>query len=158
MRAADATASRAPTRAGWKVVARKEFGDHANSLRLVIIATLLGLSAIAAVFSAAPAIRDIGEQTSEFQGLTGLIFGAPGLFLRLFTITDEASRLPPFSSMVALLGPLLGIAFGFDAINGERAQGTLPRLLSQPIYRDDVINGKFAAGLAANFPLITSSR
>jgi ABC-2 type transport system permease protein len=33
-------------------------------------------------------------------------------------------------------------------VNGERAQGTLPRLLSQPIYRDDVINGKFAAGLA----------
>src|SRR6185503_6963660 len=32
--------------------------------------------------------------------------------------------------------------------NGERAQGTLPRLLSQPIHRDDVINGKFAAGLA----------
>ena len=27
-------------------------------------------------------------------------------------------------------------------------QGTLPRLLSQPIHRDDVINGKFAAGLA----------
>ena len=26
--------------------------------------------------------------------------------------------------------------------------GTLPRLLSQPIHRDDVINGKFAAGLA----------
>ena len=35
-----------------------------------------------------------------------------------------------------------------DAINGERAQGTLPRLLSQPIHRDDVINGKFVAGLA----------
>ncbi|HSL70987.1 MAG TPA: ABC transporter permease, partial [Longimicrobiales bacterium] len=46
------------------------------------------------------------------------------------------------------LAPLLGIAFGFDAINGERAQGTLPRLLSQPIHRDDVINGKFVAGLA----------
>ena len=44
--------------------------------------------------------------------------------------------------------PLVGIAFGFDAINGERAQGTLPRLLSQPIHRDDVVNGKFAAGLA----------
>ena len=33
-------------------------------------------------------------------------------------------------------------------MNGERARGTLPRLLSQPIHRDDVINGKFAAGLA----------
>ena len=46
------------------------------------------------------------------------------------------------------VGPLLGIVFAFDAVNGERSDGTLPRLLSQPIYRDDVINGKFAAGLA----------
>jgi ABC-2 type transport system permease protein len=33
--------------------------------------------------------------------------------------------------------PLLGIAFGFDAINNERAERTLPRLLPQPIWRDD---------------------
>src|SRR5690606_34050148 len=32
-------------------------------------------------------------------------------------------------------------------VNGERSQGTLPRLVSQPIHRDDVINGKFVAGL-----------
>ena len=44
---------------------------------------------------------------------------------------------------------LFQIAFGFDDISGERSEGTLPRLVSQPIYRDDVINGKFAAGLAA---------
>jgi ABC-2 type transport system permease protein len=33
-------------------------------------------------------------------------------------------------------------------VNGERSEGTLPRLLAQPIYRDDVINGKFAAGMS----------
>ncbi len=49
---------------------------------------------------------------------------------------------------MAFLAPLLGIAFGFDAVNSERAQGTLPRLVAQPIRRDDVINGKFVAGLA----------
>ena len=49
---------------------------------------------------------------------------------------------------MAIIAPLLGLAFAFDAINGERSEGTLPRLLAQPIYRDDVINGKFAAGLA----------
>ena len=49
---------------------------------------------------------------------------------------------------MALLGPVLGIAFGFDAISSERSEGTLPRLVSQPIHRDDVINGKFVAGLA----------
>jgi ABC-2 type transport system permease protein len=36
---------------------------------------------------------------------------------------------------------------GFDAISGEYARGTLSRVLSQPIYRDNLINGKFLAGL-----------
>ncbi len=49
---------------------------------------------------------------------------------------------------VGIVAPLLGVAFAFDAVNGERAEGTLPRLLSQPIHRDDVINGKFVAGAA----------
>ena len=82
------------------------------------------------------AIRDAAEGAS----------GVGALFLALFTI--GADPVPSFVALVGFVAPLLGIAFGFDAINGERAQGTLPRLLSQPIHRDDVINGKFAAGLA----------
>ena len=51
------------------------------------------------------------------------------------------------AAFVGLTAPLLGIAFAFDSVNGERAQGTLPRLVSQPIHRDAVINGKFGAAL-----------
>jgi len=43
--------------------------------------------------------------------------------------------------------PVIGIALGFDAIVGERSSGTLSRVLSQPIYRDSVINAKFLAGM-----------
>ncbi len=50
-------------------------------------------------------------------------------------------------TFLGFLAPILGIAFGFDAINNERSQGTLSRLVSQPIHRDDVINGKVVAGL-----------
>jgi ABC-2 type transport system permease protein len=48
---------------------------------------------------------------------------------------------------VAFFGPLVGLVLGFDTINRERSQGTLSKLLSQPIYRDVVINGKFLAGV-----------
>lgn len=120
------------------IVARKEFSDHVRSARLLILVGLVALAAIAAVFAASGGIRDAADQAS----------GSPSLFLRLFTLTGERSRLPSYSQLIALMGPLFGIAFGFDAINGERAEGTLPRLLSQPIHRDDVVNGKFAAGLA----------
>jgi ABC-2 type transport system permease protein len=123
--------------AGWRAIAEKEFADHVLSLRFVVLLGLLGLAAVAAVYAAASGIRDAAPQASA----------DPSLFLRLFTIAPE--RVPPFFVLIGLLAPLLGIAFGFDAVNGERAGGTLPRLLAQPIHRDDVVNGKFAAGLAA---------
>ena len=42
---------------------------------------------------------------------------------------------------------MIGIIFDFDAINSERSSGTMSTVLSQPIYHDALINGKFLAGL-----------
>ena len=50
---------------------------------------------------------------------------------------------------MVFFGPIIGLSLGFDAINKERTSGSLSVLLSQPIYRDSVINGKFLAGTAA---------
>lgn len=125
------------SRPGWAVVARKEFTDHILSGRFIALLVLLGLVALASVYSAAGALRDVAPNTA----------GVEGLFLRLFTVQGDPV---PFSFLTFLgfLAPILGIAYGFDAVNGERAQGTLPRLVAQPIHRDDVINGKFVAGLS----------
>lgn len=135
---------RPPLRPGWTVVARKELADHLLSVRFGVLLILLALVAAGTVFAASDAIRGVAEQAA----------GVPGVFLRLFTVATD--RVPSFISLVALLIPLLGIAFGFDAVNGERAQRTLPRLLSQPIHRDDVINGKFAAGLTVIMLVLAS--
>ena len=132
-----ATEEEKSLRAGWRVIAAKEFSDHILSVRFLVLTVILGLAAAAAVYATAGAIRDIATDAS----------GAPSLFLKLFTVSR--GDIPSFTTFIAFLGPLLGIAFGFDAINGERSEGTLPRLLSQPIHRDDVINGKFVAGLSA---------
>ena len=42
----------------------------------------------------------------------------------------------------------MAIGLGFDAVNGEHNRRTLSRILSQPIYRDALLFGKFLAGLA----------
>jgi ABC-2 type transport system permease protein len=125
--------------AGWRIVAAKELADHVTSIRMVILLGLMGLAAVLTVSAAAGGIREAAPQGSE----------AAAPFLRLFTLGPERFDRFSFLFIVGLLAPLLGIAFGFDAINGERAQGTLPRLVAQPIHRDDVINGKFVAGLSA---------
>ncbi|WP_374164547.1 ABC transporter permease [Arcticibacter sp. MXS-1] len=55
--------------------------------------------------------------------------------------------LPPFHVFIGFLGPLLGIALGFDAVNSEQNKGTLSRIMSQPVHRDYLINAKFVAAL-----------
>ena len=128
--------------AGWTVIAAKELGDHLSSVRFIILLLLLGLVGVGTVYTVAQRIRDVAPDATGFSGV----------FLLLFTETAQAeaatAQLFPFVGLIGLLGPLLGIAFGFDAISSERSEGTLPRLVSQPIHRDDVVNGKFAAGLS----------
>lgn len=122
---------------GWQVIARKELADHVRSPRLFVVVGLLALSGVGAVVAAAGSLQSVAEQAS----------GDAAIFLRLFAI--EIGGTPfAFTSLVTLIGPLLGVAFGFDAINAERSERTLPRLVAQPIHRDDVIVGKFVAGLA----------
>jgi ABC-2 type transport system permease protein len=122
---------------GWRIVARKEFDDHIHSVRFVILVVLVALAGLASVHSASGPIKDAASQATD----------VPSIFLYLFTLAPD--RVPAFHEFIAILGPLLGIAFGFDALNGERSQRTLPRLVAQPIHRDEVINGKFVAGLGA---------
>ena len=122
---------------GWRIVARKEFADHIHSVRFVILVVLMALAGLASVHSASGPIRDAADAATD----------VPSIFLYLFTLSPD--RVPAFHEFLGILGPLLGIAFGFDAVNGERSQRTLPRLVAQPIHRDEVINGKFVAGLGA---------
>src|SRR4051812_11234486 len=125
-------------RAGWRVIAAKEFGDHLLSVRFFVLLIVLGLAAAIPLYFAADRIRSLAPAAS----------GAPAVFLALFTLGSQQIGILRVDAFVAMVAPLLGLAFAFDAVNGERSEGTLPRLLAQPIYRDDVINGKFVAGMS----------
>jgi ABC-2 type transport system permease protein len=118
------------------VIVQKEIADHLRSWRFLILVALLFLTCIGSLYTAMSTLREaVSKDDAQ----------AAFLFLKLFTVSD--GTLPPFITFVGFLGPLLGIAMGFDAINAERNKGTLSRLLSQPIYRDYVINAKFVAAL-----------
>jgi ABC-2 type transport system permease protein len=137
-----AETARVPS-AGWLVIARKEFGDHVVSIRFLVLLVVLGLAVAIPLYFAADRIRSLAT-----AAVTAQQSGQLAIFLALFTVGPQDIALLRVDTFVSIVAPLLGLAFAFDAVNGERSEGTLPRLLAQPIYRDDVINGKFAAGLA----------
>ena len=108
----------------------KELADHFGRRRFVLLLVTVLL----------------GVVWGSFIDVDRLIAtGAGFFFLDVFLSADSV----PISLLefLAFFGPIIGIALGFDAINSERTQGTLARLLSQPVYRDAVFNGKFLAGL-----------
>src|SRR6266568_3245067 len=118
---------------GLGVVILKELSDHLTSVRMRVLEWLVVLFALAALYGA---IQQIRETTAE----------DPFLFLKLFTTAREP--LPfTFVSFLSILVPLIAIGMGFDAVNGEHNRRTLSRILSQPIYRDALLFGKFLAGL-----------
>src|SRR5216683_3901482 len=115
---------------GLGVVMLKELSDHLTSVR--VLEWLVVLVALAALYGA---IQQTKDTTAE----------DPFLFLRLFTTSRDP--LPSFVSFLSFLVPLMAIGLGFDAVNGEHSRRTLSRILSQPIYRDALLAGKFLAGL-----------
>jgi ABC-2 type transport system permease protein len=118
---------------GLGVVILKELSDHLTSVRMRVLEWLVVLFALAALYGAIQQIRDTTAED-------------PFLFLKLFTTAREP--LPfTFVSFLSILVPLIAIGMGFDAVNGEHNRRTLSRILSQPIYRDALLFGKFLAGL-----------
>lgn len=119
---------------GVGIVLAKEAADYLSGARMWLVEALVFLTAIAAAYAAILSIRaNIGE--------------SPFLFLRLLTMAQDP--LPSFIALLGFLIPLVAIAIGFDAINGEFNRRTLSRVLAQPIYRDALLLGKFLAGLLA---------
>ncbi|MEJ2165531.1 MAG: ABC transporter permease [Desulfobacterales bacterium] len=119
---------------GIKVIVKKELADHFTSYRFTIIFALIAMVSLITAYMVGLNIRHALEGVAKPRFIFLMLFTAPGA---LFSLVQ----------FVAFFGPLVGLILGFDTINRERNEGTLSKLLSQPIYRDVVINGKFLAGV-----------
>lgn len=126
---------------GLRVLFEKELSDHLNSKRFLILLILICGTGFASLYGALSSLWE-SEEAVEF------------LFLSLYTTSGNS--IPSFASFIGLLEPFVGLVLGFDAVNGERNNGTLNRLVAQPIYRDSVIIGKFLAGTAVISLLVCS--
>ena len=119
---------------GLRAVYWKELEDHFSSVRFILLMTVILMVSLLTAYMVGSGLR---------KDLEGLV--RPSMvFLLLFTSTGALLSLAQF---IAFFGPLIGMVLGFDAINRERANRTLSKIISQPIYRDAVINGKFLAGM-----------
>jgi ABC-2 type transport system permease protein len=117
-----------------RAIMKKEVADHFGSYRFLILFSLIAMVSVLMVYMAGMKISDdmAGEVKPTF------------IFLMLFTSSGIGFPLVQF---VAFFGPLIGLILGFDAINREWNEGTLSKLLAQPLHRDVVIGAKFFSGM-----------
>jgi ABC-2 type transport system permease protein len=119
-----------PWQGVWTVMA-KETADHLTGARMTILELLTFLASAGAIYAALGSVKSGGQD--------------PFVFLTLFTTAQQP--IPSFVGFLGFLTPLVAIALGFDAVNGEFNRRTMSRLLAQPIYRDGLLLGKYLAGL-----------
>jgi len=67
------------------------------------------------------------------------------------SFSEEPSFLEVYSPLVQISLPLiagfLGIIISYNSISKERRDGTMEMLLSYPVYRDEIINGKIVGNI-----------
>ncbi|MCS7365689.1 MAG: ABC transporter permease [archaeon GB-1867-035] len=107
-------------------VALKEFSDHVTSRRFLILFILLSILTVLSAFSSASRV-------------------ASGFSITFSDVLTSGSL--SIIYLIGQLGPLIGIALGFDSISKEMESGSILLLLSCPIYRDTILNGKILSGL-----------
>jgi ABC-2 type transport system permease protein len=126
-----------PAASPFKVMVQKEVADHVRSWRFIIMVVLIVLTFLGTMYVSLSNIRNAVANVNDPDHLF--------VYLKLLTTTN--GTLPSFQVFISFLGPLLGIALGFDAVNAEQNNGTLTRLLAQPVYRDNLLLAKFAGAL-----------
>lgn len=117
--------------AGLSVIIRKEISDAvSNRTFLLSLAVMLLSMALTGATSEETYLEYL--ETQEYLGND--------------TTTCGLKVIDILFPHIKVLGALVAVAYGFNAINKERTEGNLKVLLSYPIYRDQVILGKLVAG------------
>ncbi|MFT4205367.1 MAG: ABC transporter permease subunit [Chitinophagaceae bacterium] len=134
---ANSNHTQAKVPSAFSVMVRKDVGDIVHSWRFIILSILILLTFIGSMYVS---MSNIAKAVSQERNVNNLF-----VYLKLLTTSDGS--MPTFHVFISFLGPLLGIALGFDAVNSEQANGTLIRLMAQPVYRDNILLSKFASAL-----------
>jgi len=128
-------------------VARKEFIDHLTSRKFIII---LALFLIISVYSMHEGIDHYNDELERYKEQISQITEEEGI--EPGYMAEKPSILDIFQMMsfqMTLFGAILAIAMGFDLISREKESRSLKSLLSHPVYRDEIINGKALGGILA---------
>jgi ABC-2 type transport system permease protein len=136
------------------VVAAKEFKDNLNSKRFLI---LFGLLTLLSIIGAITGINSYNSDLATYNSNLNQVSSMPG-GMKIFVDMPSILRIfNSYGTYIASFGMLLAISMGFDLISREKEEGTLKILLTHPVFRDQVINGKILGSAAMMIVVLLST-
>ena len=130
---------------GIMIIATKEFKDIFHNKTFVIILSLLFLMSMVTVVLGSAQVHqqvDNYQKSVEFLKSLGKTDLPPMPNLNPIAVSKN------FVNYIAMIGALMAMILGYNAFSKERKNGTLPLILSRPIFRDQVINGKILGNVS----------
>lgn len=124
------------------IVAQKEFADHLTGKRFFVILALFLIISIIGMYQG---IEEYDTDLAAYQERM-VVAETSGQTIWMPEKPSILSVFSAISDQIAIIGGILAISVGFDLVSREKETKTLKNLLSHPIYRDEVINGKAIAG------------
>lgn len=167
-------------------VAGKEFKDHLTSKRFLVIFAIMMLLAVISMAGGMAeykqTLKEYKDNTAQNQQQAWYKEQVSSLQSQIAAAeasgqsADEISKLqyqldnlvnPTMPSVLyvftdmnqylVIVAMVLSVAMGFDLISREKEEGSLRSLLSHPVYRDSIINGKLIGALAVLALVICST-
>ena len=125
-------------------IAKKEIADaFKNKLFLIIMGLLLILALVSIILGAIQVRVALNDYNTSVDFLKSI--GKTNLPAKPNLNPIAISK--SFVNYLGMIGALLAIILGNHAIVKERRSGTLKLLLSRPIFRDTLLNGKLLGNL-----------
>lgn len=127
------------------IVAGKEFSDHLTSRKFLVILALLLMLTLLGMHQGIDQYNQNLEVYNQQLQAAGDATGSAGMMPERPSILSIFQHL---ESSLIVFGGVLAIATGADLVSKEKESRSLKSLLSHPVYRDEVINGKALGGIA----------
>ncbi|ODS37993.1 MAG: hypothetical protein A7316_08760 [Candidatus Altiarchaeales archaeon WOR_SM1_86-2] len=135
------------------VIAKKEFSESLRSTRFIILFGLFLFMLLLSAYQGTQNYKDELENYNEQMGAGNADMPKPSILTAFQQLLGTMRE----SSGITIIGAIIGIIIGVDAISGERERGTLKFLLTQPLYRDTLINGKLLGFTILIFTVVAIS-
>lgn len=129
------------------IVAKKEFADQITGWRfLVLLALFLAIALVGTYSGVVSYERELDRYSQQLATMDDRL-DEPGRMMMPAKPPVEGIYSSMFLTLVSY-GGLLALALGFDRVSREKESRSLKSLLSHPVYRDEIINGKALGGVA----------